>query len=106
PLLDTAVDPSTLAFAAGVSLLTALLFGLAPALLSTRVDLLPAMKQAGSGRVASDHPAYKLWSTGFIVMQIALSLMLLVGAGLLVRTLNNLHRQPLGVDERRLLVFG
>jgi predicted permease len=106
PLLDTAVDPSTLAFAAGVSLLTALLFGLAPALLSTRVDLLPAMKQAGSGQVASDHPAYKLWSTGFIVMQIALSLMLLVGAGLLVRTLNNLHRQPLGVDERRLLVFG
>ena len=105
PLVDAGVDGSTLAFAAAVSIATALLFGLAPALLATRVDLLPAMKQSGSGAVATDHPAHRLWSTGFVVMQIALSLVLLVGAALFIRTLTNLHRQPLGVDDDRLLVF-
>ena len=106
PLLDAGVDGSTLAFAAAVSIATALLFGLAPALLATRVDLLPAMKQAGSGAVASDQPAHKVWSTAFVVVQIALSLVLLVGAALFVRTLTNLHGQSLGVDPDRLLVFG
>jgi len=106
PLLDPGVDGSTLAFAAAVSIATALLFGLAPALLATRVDLLPAMKQSGSGAVASDHPAHRVWSTGFVVVQIALSLVLLVGAALFVRTLTNLHQQPLGVDQDRVLVFG
>lgn len=106
PLLDTQVDGFTLAFAAGVSIATALLFGLAPAILSTRVDLLPAMKQSGSGQVASDYPAHRVWSGAFVVVQIALSLVLLAGAGLFLRTLDNLHQQPLGVDDRRLLVFG
>jgi predicted permease len=106
PLLDAGVDGSTLAFAAAVSVATALLFGLAPALLATRVDLLPAMKQAGSGTVASEHPAHRVWSTAFVVVQIALSLVLLVGAALFVRTLTNLQQQPLGVDDRRVLVFG
>lgn len=106
PLIDTSVDGFTLAFAAAVSIATALLFGLAPAILSTRVDLLPAMKQAGSGQVSSEHPAHKIWSTTFVVVQIALSLVLLVGAGLLIRTLNNLHSMPTGIDQDRLLVFG
>jgi predicted permease len=106
PLLDAGVDGSTLAFAAAASIATAILFGLAPAVLATRVDLLPAMKQSGSGAVASEHPSHRLWSTGFVVVQIALSLVLLVGAALFVRTLTNLHRQPLGVDQDRLLVFG
>jgi predicted permease len=106
PLLDTHVDGFTLAFAATVSVLTAILFGLAPAIVSTRIDLLPAMKQAGSSQTAAEHPAHKAWSTAFVVVQIALSLVLLVGAALFLRTLNKLHNQPLGVDERRLLVFG
>ena len=106
PLLEAGVDGSTLAFAAALSIATALLFGLAPALLATRVDLLPAMKQAGSGAGASDQPAHKVWSTAFVVVQIALSLVLLVGAALFVRTLTNLHGQSLGVDPDRLLVFG
>jgi predicted permease len=105
PLVDAGVDGSTLVFAAAVSIATALLFGLAPAVLATRVDLLPAMKQAGSGAVASEHPSHRVWSTGFVVVQIALSLVLLVGAALFVRTLSNLHQQPLGVDQDRVLVF-
>jgi predicted permease len=106
PQLVTEVDGTTLAFAAAISIATAILFGLAPAILSTRVDLLPAMKQAGSGAVTSEHPATKLWSSTFVVVQIALSLVLLVGAALFVETLANLQRQSLGVDDRRLLVFG
>jgi len=105
PLIDTPVDGFTLGFAAAVSIATALLFGLAPAILSTRVDLLPAMKQAGSGQVSSEHPAHKIWSSAFVIVQIALSLVLLVGAGLLIRTLNNLHNQPTGIEQDRLLVF-
>ncbi len=106
PLIAPSIDPSTFAFAAAVSVGCALLFGLAPAIVSTRVDLLTAMKQSGSGTVASDHPAQKLWSTGFVVVQIALSLVLLVGAALFLRTLINLQRESLGVDDHRLLVFG
>ena len=106
PFLDNQIDASTLGFAAAISIGTALLFGLAPAVLATRVDLLPAMKQAGSGSVAAEHPAHRIWSNGFVVLQIALSLVLLVGAALFVRTLTNLHRQSLGVDDRRVLVFG
>ena len=105
PFLDNHIDVPMLAFVAAISIVTAFLFGLAPAVLATRVDLLPAMKQAGSGAVAADHPAHKVWSTTFVVVQIALSLVLLVGAALFVRTLTNLHHQALGVDDSRLLVF-
>jgi predicted permease len=106
PFLDMPVDGWTLLFAAALTIATAVVFGLAPAILSTRVDLVTAMKQSGSGQVQSEHPAQKLWSSGFIVVQIALSMVLLAGAALFLRTLVNLNRQSLGVDDRRLLVFG
>ncbi len=54
--------------------------------------MLPALKQTASGTVTSDHPAHKIWSTSFVVVQVALSLVLLVGAMLFVRTLTNLQR--------------
>jgi len=106
PLLETGLDGFTLAFAAVVSIGTAILFGLAPAILSTRVDLLPAMKQAGSGQAQSEQPGQKRWSSAFVIVQIALSLVLLAGAGLFLRTLVKLQGQSLGVDDRRVLVFG
>jgi predicted permease len=106
PLVETSLDLTTLGFAAAISIGTAILFGLAPAILATRVDLLPAMKQAGSGAGASEHPAHKVWSAGFVVVQIALSVVLLLGAALFLKTIANLQRESLGVDDRRLLVFG
>ena len=106
PLIGAQIDAPTLAFAAAVSAGTALLFGCAPAILATRVDLLSSLKQSASGSVASEHSAQKVWSTTFVVVQVALSLVLLVGATLFVRTLTNLQRQPLGIDDRKLLVFG
>ena len=106
PLLDGGVDLPTLAFAAAVSIATAVLFGLAPTILGTKIDLLPAIKQSGTGAVSSERPAHRLWSTAFVVVQIALSVVLLTGASLLLRTLTNLERAPRGVDDRHLLVFG
>ena len=106
PIFDNPIDAGVLAFAAAVSAATALLFGIVPASVGTRVDLLPALKQSASGTVAADHPAHRLWSSTLIVAQIALSLVLLVGAALFVRTINHLHAQPLGVEHNRLLVFG
>jgi predicted permease len=106
PLLDLSLDPRTFAFAAAVAVGCALLFGLAPAVVSTRVDLLPAIKQAGSGAVASENRGQRLWSTTFVIAQMSLSLVLLVGAALFVRTLVNLQRQALGVDDHHVLVFG
>jgi len=106
PLLSADIDVLILTFAAIVSAATALLFGLAPALLATRVDVLPALKQSASGSVTSDHPAHRIWSTAFVVVQVALSLVLLVGATLFTRTLTNLQHQSLGIDDDKLLVFG
>jgi predicted permease len=106
PIFDNSIDAGVLAFAAAVSAATALLFGIVPALVGTRVDLLPALKQSASGTVASDHPAHRIWSSTLVVAQIALSLVLLVAAALFVRTINHLHAQPLGVEHDRLLVFG
>lgn len=105
PLIDAQLDLPTLAFAAAISIGAAILFGLAPALLSTRVDLLPAIKQSGTGPAVSDGRAHRLWTTGFVAVQLALTVVLLSGSSLLVRTLNNLARQSLGVDVHHLLVF-
>jgi macrolide transport system ATP-binding/permease protein len=105
PLLDGQIDPGVLGFAAAVSAVTALLFGLVPAVVATRVDVLPALKQSSSGTV-SDRSPYRVWSTSLVAIQVALSLVLLTGAGLFIRTLSNLHREALGLEEERLLVFG
>ena len=106
PLIENPIDGAVLAFAALVSAGTALLFGLVPALVGTRVDLLPELKRTTSGSRVADHPSHRFWSSTLVVSQIALSLVLLVSAGLFVRTMNHLHSQALGVDHGRLLVFG
>jgi predicted permease len=103
-LLPSGVDISlnwrVLVFTLVVSLLTGVLFGLVPAWRSTRLDLATALKQ--SRRTTS---AVSRLSKGLIVAQIALSLLLLVGAGLLIRTLYNLQRVNLGFNQENLLVF-
>jgi macrolide transport system ATP-binding/permease protein len=106
PLIENPIDGSVLAFAMLVSVTTALLFGIVPALVGTRVDLLPELKRTTSGTMVADHPAHRFWSSTLVVAQIALSLTLLVSAALFIRTMNHLHAQPLGVDHDRVLVFG
>ncbi|MFP5265347.1 MAG: ABC transporter permease [Blastocatellia bacterium] len=102
--LPSDVDPSinwrVLAFTAGVSLLTGVLFGLVPAWRATRMDLTSALKQ---GRRTTG--AVSRLSKGLIVVQVALSLLLLVGAGLFIRTLYNLQRVNVGFNQENLLLF-
>jgi predicted permease len=100
-----APDLRTLAFTAGVSLLTGVLFGLAPALRATRVDLTPSLKE-GRGQFAGKG---RTWAFGLdrimVAAQIALSLTLVVGAGLFVRSLQKLWAIDPGYDRRDVLMF-
>ncbi len=99
--LDLALDWRVLAFTAAASTLTALLFGLAPALGATRVDPHEALKDAGRG-VAGGRGT--LLRHALVVGQVALSVVLLVAAGLFLRTFVSLSSAPLGFSPNRLLV--
>ena len=103
-VLDLRPDMSVLAFTAVTCLLTGVLFGLTPAVRATRADLVPALKQSASN-LASGHGRLRL-TRSLVVSQIALSLVLLFGAGLFVRTLVNLETQNLGFARDNLLLFG
>ena len=103
-LIDVHPDPLILAFTAAACVFTGILFGLAPAFRATRVDLTPALKQtaATSGTTADKMRLTRL----LVVGQVALSLVLLFGAGLFVRTLVNLDSQNVGFSRDNLLLFG
>ncbi|HEY6272746.1 MAG TPA: ABC transporter permease, partial [Terriglobales bacterium] len=105
--LDTHPDAIILGFTLGVSLLTGILFGLAPALRASRVDLNGVLKGtsrgviggAGQGKRA---PIGKI----LVVGQVAFSLLLLVVAGLFVHSFQKLSEVQLGYDRDHLLLFG
>jgi putative ABC transport system permease protein len=99
-VLDLAVDWRVLTFTATAMVATALLFGLAPALRATRAAPIDPLKE--QGRTASEGRA--ALSSGLLVMQVALSLTLVVAAGLFVRTFEQLGRVTLGFDRDRVLV--
>jgi len=94
------LNAQVVAFAIALTLVTALLFGLAPAWGTSRYDLSRGLNQ--SRRTASRARV----GGGLIVLQVGLSVILLSGAGLLLRTLHNLELVPLGFNQERLLVFG
>ena len=94
-----------LAVVAALSLLTGVLFGLAPALQSTRMDFMPALKESRTGD-ARGHGFRRLsLSRILMVSQIAITLLMLVAAGLFVRTLSNLASIPLGFNQDNVLTF-
>ncbi|HLW82788.1 MAG TPA: ABC transporter permease [Candidatus Acidoferrales bacterium] len=106
-----APDWRVLAFTVGVTFVTGILFGLAPALRGTRIDLTPALKETASSLTGGAHAgrAFGRWfrlGDALVVMQVALSILVLVGAGLLVRTLRNLHEINPGFDTQNVLLFG
>ena len=95
-----------LGVAAALSLVTGVLFGLAPALRATRVDLLPTLKATRGDRSAARHRFRRVGlSHALVVGQIAISLLMLVAAGLFVRTLANLQAVELGFNPQDLLLF-
>ena len=101
--LDVHPDARILAFTGLVSLIAVVVFGLFPACRDSRLDLSQAVKEAGQGRAAV--PGRFRMTEGLVIAQIALSLVLAVGAGLLVRTLQNLKNFYPGFHERNVLLF-
>src|SRR5262245_10380951 len=99
---DLAPDAHVLWFTLAITLLTGVLFGLAPALGAMRLDLSSSLKDAVGGSVwRSRLTLQKL----LIVIQVALSLFLLVGAGLFVRSLQNLKNLDAGFDRENITLF-
>jgi predicted permease len=99
--LDVRPDWKVFAFAAAASLVTGILFGLAPALRGTRVDPGPAMKEGSYRTGRSPHAMDRV----LVVAQVALSVVLVTGAGLFVRTLQKLWSVNLGYDRENVLMF-
>ncbi|HEX4231972.1 MAG TPA: ABC transporter permease [Bryobacteraceae bacterium] len=100
-LLDLTIDSRVLAFTAAVAILTALLFGLAPAWRSTRVDPQSAMK--ANARGITDGGKFGLGKM-LVVTQVALSLVLIVGAGLMLSTFFRLETLNPGFDREHILL--
>jgi predicted permease len=101
--LDTTADAGILAFTAGVSILAGLLFGLVPAIQASRTDLASAMKE--KSRTARGFWRVSL-SAALVVMQVGLSMVLLTGAGLFVRSLAKLQSEDVGFDRSNMLLVG
>jgi len=97
---DPGIDGTILAFVFGVALLTTFVFGLAPALRAGHVDPSEGLKDSG-GRAA---PRLRL-GKGLIAVQAGLSMLLVFGAGLMTRTIVNLHAVDPGFDTENLLIF-
>jgi predicted permease len=98
--VSATLDGWVLAFTMGVALVACLLFGLAPALHVGRVDLVSALRASGGSRRRRT-PGL---AEPFVIAQIAVSLVLTVGATLLVRSLINLQQESLGFDQDQVLV--
>ena len=103
--LDARLDTRVLAFTAAVSLGTALLFGLAPSIHATRVELATALRTQGRGVAGTGHRPERLpLGKLLVVAQVALSLLLLVGTGVLVRSLQRLDEVDLGLARDELII--
>src|SRR5437867_4044399 len=100
--LHVAPDARVLAFTLAVSVVTALLFGTVPALRATRINLTPALKE---GRSAVSAGSRSPLAKALIVSQVALSLVLLVGTGLFLRTLVKLTHVDTGFNRANVLLF-
>ena len=98
------LDGRVLGFTVAVAALTSLFFGLAPALRATRLDLNAAFQGGPRTLGCGSRSALRLGRT-LMVVQVALSLVLLVCAGLFARTLRNLHAAEVGFDRGQLLLF-
>jgi predicted permease len=99
--LNVTLDARVLAFTAGASLLAGVLFGLAPAWRATRVDLTPALKDSAH---SSEGGARLGLGKSLVVAQVALSLSLLIGAGLFVRSLAKLKSLDAGFKPENVLL--
>jgi predicted permease len=99
---EVGLDPVVVGFTVGVSVLAGVLFGLAPAWRAARPDLHDTLKEGGRGTGSGRHRAQAV----FVVAETALAVILLVGAGLMVRTLARLWNVNPGFRAENVLTFG
>jgi putative ABC transport system permease protein len=100
-LNEASVDVPVLAFTLGVSLVTGLLFGLAPALQASRLNLTEALKEGDRGSSGGRQPLRSL----LVIGEVALTLTLLVGAGLLIQSFRRVLQVNPGFDPQNLLIM-
>ena len=98
---EIGIDGTVMLYTAGISLLTGLAFGMAPALRAMRPDLQGTLKEGGRGATRSRHGVQKV----LVVLEVAVALVLLIGTGLMTRTLVSLSRINPGFDPQNLLKF-
>ena len=102
--LSFGLDANVLIFTTALSMLTGLLFGLAPALQASRLDLAAAVKSGGAAGAEGTRRRWGLRSV-LVVSQVALSLISLIGAGLFLMSLRNAQRADLGFAPSSLLTL-
>jgi predicted permease len=102
--LDASPDSAILLFTLGVSIFAGLLFGLAPALHVARASAMPAMNATTRTAASSGGRTSRWWPKALVTSQIMCCLLLLVGAGLFLRTLRNLQNQDFGFERTHLLI--
>ena len=106
-LITAEPDARVLGLTVAVGVLTGILFGLAPAARSIRVNVAPALKENAGSISASSFGSRRRFGlgSGLVVTQVALSVVVLAGAGLIVRSLSNLKSIDPGFDTRNVLQF-
>ena len=102
--MSSTPDLAVLLFTLTVSLATGLLFGLAPALTAARTGSATTLSSNARTAQSSGGKASRFWPKALVTAQVTLSLLLLVGAGLFLRTLRNLQNQDYGFERTHLLL--
>jgi putative ABC transport system permease protein len=103
PEVNVTMDGRVLLFALAISVLTGILFGLAPALGATKTDLVSSLKEGGGGTIGGAR--HKLRGA-LVVAEVALAFVLLTGAGLLIRSFFQMQQADPGVDTTNVLTAG
>jgi len=106
-VINAQPDAMVLVFTAAVALLTGILFGLAPAFHGSRINVAPALKENAATSKAGNAAGRRFGlGSSLVVAQVALSIIVLISAGLLARTLGNLRSVDPGFDTHNILLFG
>src|SRR6185436_11997288 len=98
------IDPSVIAFFAAMCIATGVLFGLAPALHVSKTDVNEVMKEAG-GRSGTGGRRTRRWTSGLIIAEVTLTLVLLAGAAFMMRSFLALYRMEVGTDTSHVLTM-
>jgi putative ABC transport system permease protein len=103
PEVNVTMDGRVLLFALAISVLTGILFGLAPALGATKTDLVASLKEGGNGNIGGTRHRLR---GALVVAEVALAFVLLTGAGLLIRSFFEMQQADTGIDSTNVLTAG